>query len=202
VNSPEAWPLLRTCANLLGQTLADADVIDEPEELFFLTRSELTHNQALGSAARRRRALWQRQSRLVPPLAIGSEPPLIGHHLARTLGIDRTDRHERAFLTGQPASPGRATGPARIVRGPEEFTRVQPGDVLVARSTAPAWTPLFTRVVAVVTDAGTPAAHASLIAREFGLPAVVATGNATARVSDGQRLTVDGGQGTVTLASQ
>lgn len=196
------WPLLRSCANLLGQAITDAGVIDEPEELFFLTRSELAHNQPLGSVARQRQALWQRQRRLVPPLAIGTGPPLIGHHLERTLGITRTDKHEQAFLTGQPASPGRATGPARIVRGPEDFTRVQPGDVLVARATAPAWTPLFTRVVAVITDAGTLAAHASLIAREYGLPAVVATGNATDRVSDGQRLTVDGGQGTVTLADQ
>lgn len=194
------WPLLRSCAKPLGQSLLDVGVVDEPEDLFFLTRSELTHNQSLGSAARQRRALWQRRRRLVPPLALGTRPPLIGHHLEHTLGITRTDKHQQAFLTGQPASPGRATGPARIVRDHEDFARVQPGDVLVARATAPAWTPLFTRVVAVVTDAGTLAAHASLIAREYGLPAVVATGNATDTVSDGQQLTVDGGQGTVTLA--
>lgn len=193
------WPLLRSCAHLLGQTLTASGVIDEPEELFFLNRTELTHNRPLGSAARQRRALWQRQRRLVPPLAIGTGPPLIGHHLERILGITRANTHDDAFLIGQPASPGRATGPARIVRDPDDFDRVQPGDVLVARATAPAWTPLFTRVVAVVTDAGTLAAHASLIAREYGIPAVVATGNATDTVSDGQRLTVDGGRGSVTL---
>ncbi|GIH99572.1 PEP-utilizing enzyme [Planobispora takensis] len=72
--------------------------------------------------------------------------------------------------------------------------------MLVARSTAPAWTPLFTKVVAVVTDGGTPAAHASLIAREYGLPAVVATGEATVQLCDGRRVTVDGTRGTVTPA--
>ena len=100
-------------------------------------------------------------------------------------------------IVGQPASPGRATGPVRIIHGPGDFDRFQPGEVLVARATAPAWTPLFARAVAVVTDGGTLAAHASLVAREYGIPAVVATGDATTRLADGQVVTVDGGAGTV-----
>ena len=71
--------------------------------------------------------------------------------------------------------------------------------MLVAWLTAPAWTLLFGRAAAVVTDGGTLAAHASLVAREYGIPAVVATGDATTRLSDGQRVTVDGGAGTVHL---
>jgi phosphoenolpyruvate synthase/pyruvate phosphate dikinase len=100
-------------------------------------------------------------------------------------------------IVGQPASPGRATGPVRIVGGPADFDRIQPGEVLVARATAPAWTPLFARAAAVVTDGGALAAHASLVAREYGIPAVVGTGDATTRLSDGQRVTVDGGVGAV-----
>jgi phosphoenolpyruvate synthase/pyruvate phosphate dikinase len=100
-------------------------------------------------------------------------------------------------IVGQPASPGRATGPIRIVHGPDEFDRFQPGEVLVARATTPAWTPLFARAVAVVTDGGTLAAHASLVAREYGIPAVVATGDATACLADGQMVTVDGSAGTI-----
>jgi phosphoenolpyruvate synthase/pyruvate phosphate dikinase len=100
-------------------------------------------------------------------------------------------------IVEQPASPGRATGTVRIVHGPADFDRFQPGEVLVARATAPAWTPLFARAVAVVTDGGTLAAHASLVAREYGIPAVVATGDATTRLHDGQQVTVDGGAGTV-----
>jgi phosphohistidine swiveling domain-containing protein len=87
----------------------------------------------------------------------------------------------------------------RIVRGPEDFGNVQKGEVLVATTTAPAWTPLFGRVAAVVTDGGTLAAHASLIARECGIPAVVATEDATRRLDDGQLVTVDGTRGIVEL---
>jgi pyruvate,water dikinase len=102
-----------------------------------------------------------------------------------------------AVLVGEPASPGRASGAVRIVRSPEDFPDFRDGEVLVARLTAPAWTPLFDRAAAVVTDGGTLAAHASLVAREYDVPAVVATGSATLRLRDGQVVTVDGGAGTV-----
>ena len=104
-------------------------------------------------------------------------------------------------LAGLPASPGRASGPARVIRTPEEFDRLQPGDVLIAPVTTPAWTPLFAHAAAVVTDTGSPLAHASLAAREYGIPAVVGTGNATARLRDGQRVLVDGNTGLVEVQS-
>ena len=103
----------------------------------------------------------------------------------------------RNGLTGLPASPGRASGPARVICTPEEFDRLQPGDVLIAPVTTPAWTPLFVHAAAVVTDTGSPLAHASLAAREYGIPAVVGTGNATARFQDGQQVLVDGNTGLV-----
>jgi pyruvate,water dikinase len=102
-------------------------------------------------------------------------------------------------MIGMPASPGSATGPVRIVRGSEDFERFQAGEVLVAQVTAPAWTPLFGHAAAVVTDGGSLAAHASLVAREYGIPAVVGTGDATARLRDGQLVLVDGNRGQVTL---
>ena len=98
---------------------------------------------------------------------------------------------------GDPASPGRATGRVRIVRGAADFDRFQSGEVLVAEATAPAWTPLFARAAAVVTDGGTLAAHASLVAREYGIPAVVGTNTATVRLVDGETVLVDGGAGLV-----
>jgi pyruvate,water dikinase len=102
-------------------------------------------------------------------------------------------------VVGHPASSGRAAGPVRLVRGPADFAEFLAGDVLVAATTAPAYTPLFARAAAVVTDGGTLAAHASLIAREYGIPAVVGTGDATRRLRTGQRVLVDGGAGTVTV---
>ena len=102
-------------------------------------------------------------------------------------------------LVGQAASPGRATGRVRIVNSVQDFDAFQQGDVLVARATAPAWTPLFERAAAVVTDGGTLAAHSSLVAREYGIPAVVGTGAATRRLRTGQMVTVDGTAGTVEI---
>ena len=102
-------------------------------------------------------------------------------------------------LVGHPASPGRAQGRVRVVDGPEEFSRFLPGEILVAKATAPAWTPLFAAAAAVVTDGGNLAAHASLVAREYGIPAVVGTGNATQILHTGQLVTVDGSAGIVEL---
>jgi phosphohistidine swiveling domain-containing protein len=133
------------------------------------------------------------------PLTLGHPAPLIGDVIDRTV---QQARHGAAAtdgaMIGHPASAGRATGPVRIVHGPQDFAAFSDGDVLVAKTTAPAWTPLFARAAAVVTDSGSLAAHASLVAREYGIPAVVATGDATHRLLTGQIITVDGTAGTVT----
>ena len=153
-----------------------------------------------------RRQEWQRQRRLSPPLVLGN--PLGARLIARATdamrapGMATSAEDSHAVLTGMPASPGRATGPVRVVRGPEDFARFQPGEVLVAQVTAPAWTPLFGRAAAVITDGGSLAAHASLVAREYGIPAVVGAGDATARLQDGQRVTVDGSAGVVEVAME
>jgi pyruvate,water dikinase len=104
---------------------------------------------------------------------------------------------DTALVSGVPASPGRATGSVRLVHGPDDFDELQPGEILVAPLTAPAWTPLFARAAAVVTDVGSAAAHASIIAREYGIPAVVGCGDATSRLRTGMRVTVDGTTGNV-----
>jgi phosphohistidine swiveling domain-containing protein len=193
-----AWPLLRRCALRLGQQLHTRGVLDQPEDVFFLTRAELDQRSSLHQIVSQRRAVWERQRRLLAPLTIGRPPRLVQRELLATVDAVRTGGPVgEGAIVGQPASPGRATGLVRIVAGPGDFDRFQPGEVLVARATAPAWTPLFARAVAVVTDGGTLAAHASLVAREYGIPAVVATGDATTRLRDGQRVTVDGGAGTV-----
>ena len=166
--------------------------------MFFLARAELDHPSSLRELVRQRRATWERQRRLLAPLTIGRPPRLVQRELLATVDAVRTsDAVAEGAIVGQPASPGRATGPVRIVTDPEDFDRFQPGEVMVAQATAPAWTPLFVRAAAVVTDGGTLAAHASLVAREYGIPAVVATGDATSRLNDGQRVTVDGSAGTV-----
>ena len=105
-----------------------------------------------------------------------------------------------ALITGTPASSGSATGPVTVIRGPTEFSRLAPGDVLVCPYTNPAWTTLFQRAAAVVVDSGGPGSHAAIVAREYGIPAVMGTGIGTATLTDGQLVTVNGSTGRVTAA--
>lgn len=104
-----------------------------------------------------------------------------------------------ADLTGTPASPGRATGPVRLIHGPGDFARVQPGDILVCRTTDPAWTPLFGVAAAVITETGGMLSHAAIVAREQGLPAVLAVPDATTTLPEGALVMVDGSSGRVVL---
>lgn len=218
------WPVLRRGALRLGELLCRRGVIERPEDVFYLTRTELEAGLPASSDERgadgghstrdlravvsARRQEWQRQRRLTPPLTIGNPPgaQLIAKAVEAMRvpsapgGSEGASAANGRRLTGMPASPGRASGPVRIVRGPEDFGRFQAGEVLVAQVTAPAWTPLFARAAAVITDGGSVAAHASLVAREYGIPAVVGAGDATAQLQDGQLVTVDGSAGVVEVA--
>jgi pyruvate,water dikinase len=215
------WPVMRRAALRLGDELCRRGVIEQAEDIFFLTYTEvMKHSEkrglpgghdddALNDAVTARRQEWQRQRRLTPPLTLGR--PIGAQLIAGAVEAMRirTGPHGRIGsgavgaenIVGMPASPGRASGPVRIVRSPEEFDQFQPGEVLVAQVTAPAWTPLFERAAAVITDGGSVAAHASLVAREYGIPAVVGAGDATARLHDGQLVMVDGSAGVVELAA-
>jgi rifampicin phosphotransferase len=192
------WPLLRRCALRLGELAVQAGTIERSEDVFFLTRGELRARTNRQDAVANRRALWERQRRLIAPLTIGQAPRLLERSLTGAVEAVRSGgRAPEGAIVGEPASPGRATGRVRVVRDAAEFDRFEPGEVLVAQATAPAWTALFGRAAAVVTDGGTLAAHASLVAREFGIPAMVATGDATRRLRTGQLVTVDGSAGFV-----
>ncbi|MGO1592133.1 MAG: PEP/pyruvate-binding domain-containing protein [Ancrocorticia sp.] len=108
------------------------------------------------------------------------------------------DDDEAAALRGLPASAGQASGTARVIHSPQEFHRLQPGDILVCPYTDPTWTPLFALAAAVVADSGGPLSHAAIVAREYGIPAVLGTGSATS-LPDGATVLVDGAAGTVTV---
>ena len=111
-----------------------------------------------------------------------------------------------AALTGQrgrgrgiPASPGVATGTTRVLRGPRDFHRVRPGDILVCRATDPAWTPLFTQAAGIITETGGLLSHAAILARELGIPAILSVPEATTSYPDGTRLTMDGTTGRIEI---
>lgn len=105
--------------------------------------------------------------------------------------------HQPGPLNGRGTSPGQATGTVRVVASLADGVRLQPGDVLVAHSTDPSWTPLFLSACAVILETGGPLSHASIVAREFGLPAVVNVPSATRALNDGETVLVDGTTGTV-----
>jgi pyruvate,water dikinase len=198
------WPVLRRAVHRLGRTLHTAGVVDDPDDVFFLTRAELATGLDGGpprmvDAVAGRRAVWLRQRRLAAPLSLGTAPRLLRAVLAGLHPAPHT--RSDTVIAGQAASPGRATGRVRVVQGADQFGRFIDGEILVAPSTTPAWTMLLTRAAAIVTDGGNLAAHASLVAREYAIPAVVATGDATHRLFTGQVVTVDGTAGTVTPAS-
>lgn len=104
-----------------------------------------------------------------------------------------------AGLTGTPGSYGTVTGIARIVRGPGDFVRVRPGDILICPCTDPAWTPLLRIAKGVVTETGGVLSHAAIVAREMRIPAVLAVGGATELIRDDTAVTIDGSAGTVTV---
>jgi pyruvate,water dikinase len=104
-----------------------------------------------------------------------------------------------AVLEGFAVSPGRVSASASVIHSPADFSRMEPGTILVCPTTTPAWTPLFTQASGLVTDVGGVLAHGSIVAREYDIPAVLGTGVATQRIRSGQMIRVDGYAGTVTL---
>ncbi len=197
-----AWPGMRRAVLRIGDALAERGVIAEPDDVFFLTRAEVC--AGLDGAPLEptvdvpgRRALRTEQARLVPPPRVGRVNPMIQRMWDSFPGLVGAVPSDTALVSGVPASPGRATGLVRVICGPAEFEQLRRGEILVAPLTAPAWTPLFSRAAAVITDVGSAAAHASIIAREYGIPAVVGCGDATSRLRTGMRVTVDGMTGNV-----
>ncbi len=198
------WPVMRRALERLGDELVRSGSIESANDIFYLTRAEvvglLGRRQSMSDAVASRRKERERACRLAAPIWVGKAPrtaKLAFRYSERVMGAVRSSG---AVVHGVPASPGRATGAVRVVRDSSQFGDFLPGEVLVAPLTAPAWTELFGRASAVVTDVGSALAHASIIAREYGIPAIVGCGDATARLRDGQMVIVDGSTGNVELA--
>lgn len=190
------WPLARRALRRLGESCVRRGVIDHAEDIYFLQRGEIELSEPRISSVAERRELWARNRTLCPPLVIGTLPKFVAKFHGDAVEKMRAPAQLRpGMLEGMPASPGRATGVARVLTDLADADRLAPGEILVTAATTPAWTPLFSRAAAIATDGGSLVAHASLVAREYGIPAVVALGDATHRVRDGQRITIDGNSG-------
>jgi len=103
------------------------------------------------------------------------------------------------IITGSPGSTGRIEGVVRLIYDPDEGDKFLPGEILVTRTTNVGWTPLFGRAAGIITDIGSPLAHAAIVARELRIPAVVGCGDATLRLKTGNRIILDGGNGSIQI---
>ncbi len=203
-----SYPLLRQMLLELGRRFVLAGVIEKSEDIFWLRQEEvetsvdkLARGEAVGSYRHhlpQQKAVWEAARRTVPPRML-PQMKVFGFDLTQLKKGRKKARGNT--LKGVPASPGRVTAPACVINGPEDFASMKIGDVLVAPLTTPAWTPLFVGASAIVTDVGGPLSHGSIVAREYGIPAVLGTGSATRQIQSGQIVTVDGSSGIVTLES-
>jgi pyruvate,water dikinase len=196
-------PVIRRLLGELGRRLAAAGALPAAGDIYWLLEDEvsklaaaLESGEALPDVSARippRQAEWRAALRLNPPAMLPERS-----RWAAVMPWSHQQK-DRTVLKGLAASAGQVTAPAAVLYGPEDFGRMRPGDVLVAVTTTPAWTPLFALASAVVTDIGGPLSHSSIVAREYGIPAVMATGVATRRIRSGQIITVDGTAGIVRL---
>jgi pyruvate,water dikinase len=209
-----AWPLMRRMLLELGERLTASGVIGTPSDIFWLRLDELrnaidfglatpgaaitgTDRPVRAEAVEQRKMLWRGQRKAAAPQLLPES-----RWMERAFGSmmpARSVQQAGNVITGVGASSGQVSAQARLLHGPDDFASMRPGEVLVARMTTPAWTPLFAMASGVVTDVGGPLSHSSIVAREYGIPAVLGTGVATQRVSSGQQVKVDGDAGTVTL---
>jgi pyruvate,water dikinase len=202
-----AYPLLRALLLELGCRFVAAGAIDQPEDIFWLEKGEIEQlvgggqddHTSLQSKIVERKALHAHLKTITPPPMMPVKERIMGIKVDSFVA-HAADAHTGNVLKGVPASPGRVTAPARVLHGSADFGQMRPGEVLVAGTTTPAWTPLFAMAAAVVTDIGGPLSHGSIVAREYGIPAVMGTGVATQRICNGDLITVDGSTGQVILA--
>lgn len=200
----------------VGQYLKDLGILEAAEDIFMLTVDEVRDALATDDASQdhggvrtlvvQRRTEMDIAQTLTPPPFLGdppSGPPPGDNPLQRTgtkfFGGPPQQAEHANQLKGNPGSRGLRTGVARVARTLEEASHLQPGEILVAITTMPPWTPLFGVAAAVVTETGGSLSHCAIVAREYGIPAVVGAYSATQRITTGQMITVDGSSGVVTL---
>jgi rifampicin phosphotransferase len=189
---------MREQLKAVGKELADRNLIDQVDDVFFLDLGDARRGlagESLQTLVSERREAYEQElkRRHIPRLLLsdGTEPEAVAAEAAQGDGA----------LAGSPASTGTVTGRARVVLDPVG-ARLEPGEILVAPSTDPGWTPLFLTAGGLVMEMGGSNSHGAVVAREYGIPAVVGVPDATHKIETGQLITVDGAAGLVSIAGQ
>jgi phosphohistidine swiveling domain-containing protein len=198
----------------IGKHLKERGIIGDPEDIFYLRYNEMREIAASPKAfdakakVATRRKENEDAAKLIPVDWVGTATQWAVYEEPYKQGLwgfpDKLDRRKKAVkgakeLKGLGASPGVIQGTARVVRSPDEFDEVQPGDIMVCRLTNPAWINVFPKIKGLVTDAGGILAHPAIVSREFGIPCVVGTSVATEVIKTGDIIKVDGTKGIVEL---
>lgn len=201
---------LRIILIAIGRKLVDAGLLDDPEDVMYLRYNELRVLIADSSSLDARTVVSDRRDEREAAFAV-RPPEWAGTATKSALDFPynslwgfpdkfyREPPKKTGEILGLAASAGVAEGLARNVASLDEFDRVREGEILVCRMTNPAWVVLFTKIAGLVTDAGGATSHPAVVAREFGIPAVVGTSNATERIQTGDRVRVNGATGVVDI---
>ena len=212
--------VLRNTLLACGHRLYRFSLIEDSEDVFFLTFGEVVevlddlardeeigtyhHHVLVPPLVAERKVNWEQAARADVPLTLGNVPQTMSDPIAiKVFGVIDEVLHPKGEkevverLEGFPGAAGVAEGAARVILSFEEFPTLQAGDILVCPWTGTAWTPLFLKIAGVVTDTGGMLTHAAIAAREYGIPAVVGTWNATNSIRNGDLIRVDGNAGVV-----
>lgn len=177
-----------------GEVLVSEGILDDSDDVWFLRKEELfaaLDDDSIDVDIAARRAAFERHAEMDAPPVLTSEGE------APSADIERENVPEDA-LVGTGVSSGVVEGTARVVHDPTEET-IETGEILIAPSSDPGWTPLFLNAAGIVVEVGGRLSHGALVAREYGLPAVVSVPKATRRIETGQRVRIDGTQGIVEI---
>jgi pyruvate,water dikinase len=208
-----------------GRRLHRLGLLEAAQDVFFLTYGELVeiladlarderiaiyhHGALMPSLVAERRTDWEAAASVDAPLTVGRVPATMGDPIAlKVFGIvdevlhPKGEQHVVDHLEGFAGAAGVVEGPARVILSYEEFPTLQSGEILVCPATNTVWTPLFLKIAGVVTDTGGMLTHAAIAAREYGIPAVVGTWNATNSIRNGDLIRVDGGAGVVEVLAR
>ena len=209
-----AWPTARKLASTLGQRFVDAKLLNQPDDIYYLNSDEIKQaiqakrtgqtDSTFSELAHKRRELRQSRTMETPPPKVPEQSSLKFGPFDLSMFDPTPDNtiNEGPLLKGFAVSIGTVTAKASVIHSMEAFDQMEPNTILVCSTTTPAWTPLFSQAVGLVTDVGGALAHGSIVAREYGIPAVMGTGVATERIKSGMLLTIDGDKGTVTILDE
>lgn len=197
----------------IGRKLTEAGILHDPEDVMYLRYNELRAVMAGGFAGDPADLVGDRRDaredayKIHPRDWVGTATDeFLAFPYLAVWGFpekfNRKPPEDAAVITGLPASRGLVTGTARVLLSPEEFDNVRQGEIAVCKMTSPSWVVLFTRIAGLVTDAGGMASHPAVISREFAIPAVVGTSDATLRIKTGDKVEVNGSTGVVTIVQQ